>query len=80
MQASIYGFIGPTLDPYEYERQNRYYKYLEEKIKVEISLNPYPTDEGYSKLLIEVAKSCCSQVQRIALVELLSMDKNDNDE
>ena len=78
--ASIYGFLPPMNDPYEIERQDRMYKYLEGKIKVEISLNPYPTDEGYSKLLIEVAKSCCSQVQRIALVELLGMDKSDNDE
>jgi hypothetical protein len=79
--VSIYGFIPPMRDPYEIERQERVYKYLEGKIKVEISLNPYPTDEGYNKLLIEVAKSCCSQVQRMALIELLGMDeKNESDE
>lgn len=78
--ASIYGFYSPTPDPYEWDRQNRMCEYLKEKIRVEISLNPYPTNEGYDKLLIEVAKSCCRQEQRIGLIELLGYDKKDDDE
>lgn len=70
----------PIVDIWEYERQNRYYSYLRELIKVEISLNPYPTDEGYQKLLIEVAKSCCRQEQRIALIELLGFDKKEDED
>lgn len=70
----------PISDVWEYERQNRYYNYLEGLIKVEISLNPYPTDEGYQKLLIEVAKSCCRQEQRMALIELLDFDEKEEDD
>lgn len=67
-------------DMWAYDRENRYYIYLEGLIKVEISLNPNPTDEGYQKLLIEVAKSCCRQEQRIALVELLGFNKKEEDD
>jgi hypothetical protein len=70
----------PISDVWECERQNRYYNYLEGLIKVETSLNPYPTDEGYQKLLLEIAKSCCRQEQRIALIKLLGFDKKEEDD
>lgn len=69
----------PIGDIWEYERQNRYYAYLEGIIKVEINLNPNPTDEGYQKLLLEVSKSCCRQEQRIALIELLRIEEKEEE-
>jgi len=78
--SSFYGIQSHGLDPYEFGRQNRIYEYLKEKIRVETSLNPYPSDEGYQKLLIEVAKSCCRQEQRMALVSQLGYDKKHEDE
>lgn len=80
MMASIYGFYAPTPDPWEWDRENRYYEYLKELIKVEISLNPNPTEEGYEKLLIEVAKSCCRQEQRIELVKLLRGEEKEGED
>lgn len=79
MIFSIYGFNPTVKDPYEAERENRTFVYLKEKIKVEISLNPYPTDEGYEKLIIEIAKSCCNQYQRIELVKLIEPSKEEDE-
>mgnify|MGYP001581456047 CR=1 FL=1 len=80
MMTSIYGLVSPTPDPWESDRQNRMYEYLKEKIGVEVRLNPYPTDEGYTKLMIEVAKSCCTQIQRIDLIEMIEPKNENNDE